>query len=200
MLLHLHSPDLKLQAPLSSQQLLLPLYFYKRVTALVFLAVTDVRGRLLGMFGPFKGKSNDRGLYLKTPLYTDWQACFDLPRHVLLADGGFAGPGRIVYPYKKNQISDSRLSDDVRQGREAHNAVLKYFRSVVEHFFSCPKGKFKAIRFAMQVVHRARVGELVQMLFAAVRWMQDRGHGIPRRAAYLRAQTQLWQTHNRLAY
>lgn len=173
---------------------------YKRVTALVFLAVTDVRGRLLGMFGPFKGKNNDRGLYLRTPLYTNWLACFDLPHHVLLADGGFAGPGRIIYPYKRNQISDTRLSDDVRRGRVAHNSVVKFFRSVVEHFFACPKGKFKAIRFAMQVVQRARVGDLVQTLFAVVRWMQDRGHGIPRQTSYIMAQAKLWETHNRHAY
>lgn len=171
---------------------------YKRLTALVFLVVTDLQGRILGMFGPYPGRHNDRGLYMKTPLFKNWKDCFQDHGGALYADGGFSGEGRLVFPWKRNQISDN-MRGDVRRGRKAHNAETKWWRSVVEHTFSC-KLKWDCIRFPTQIVHMDSMGMLVKTLFGCVRWMQDRGHSLPRRDEYFKEQKAAWDSHSRDQY
>lgn len=174
---------------------------YKKRTAFTFLVISDVRGRVLGTFGPYGGRQNDRALFNSSPIMYSWGSLFDSSRHVLLADAGFAGRGNVMNNFGKRQLNAGMLlrsktpeeAAAIIAGRLAHNAGVKFFRSCIEHLFSVLKGKYNCLRFASGIVHRQALGRLVHILFAVVRFMQDHGHGIPRGTeSYFNAQVKAW--------
>lgn len=179
---------------------------YKKKTALNYVVVSDVRGRVLLVLGGYGGRANDRSLFNQSALGTDYGSLFSSTRHVLLGDGGFAGQGSLITNFSKRQLSaasllrGSRDPEEVAQilaGRFALNAAVKQFRSSIEHVFGCCVKKWVVFRDATGMfsanVGGERTSRLIKLLLACIRFQQDRGHALARgNAWYFEEQARLW--------
>lgn len=117
---------------------------YKHYHTQNFLLVCNALGFIIYVSGPYPGSWNDRSCFLSSVFCSDTCALLS-EGELLLADGGFAGEGPLLYPYNKNDLAEAESVED-RKDMECWNEEIVINRSIVEHSNHLVKGRALALQ------------------------------------------------------
>lgn len=108
-----------------------------------YLVLIDPARFFLAIDGPFPGRLNDRAAWNGSEMkrILDAELAND---ELILADGGFPGPGPFVLPH--NKLQRDNASEEERKKMEDFNMELQLNRSSVEHQIGQLKNRTQALR------------------------------------------------------
>jgi hypothetical protein len=102
---------------------------YKHKHTQLYLVYIDPHGFFRRIEGPWEGSNVDRGVFTQSEIYTNTKD-YLAGDEKILADGGFAGDGPLIFPYNKTDLAKS---GDKKEELQAYNELLTESRSLVEH-------------------------------------------------------------------
>lgn len=135
----------------------------KHKYSLNYIFVVDCYGFVIGLYGPYRGRHNDRYCWNNCPLGMN-PALYLSEGEVILVDGGFIGSGPLMFQYTAWELAQATKAGVLLQA-EIFNEEFKLDRTLVEHVIGSVKLSFPFLAHRFQ----GALYNHPQFTFAAVR-------------------------------
>ena len=116
---------------------------YKGYHTQNYLICVDALGLVIYLNGPYAGRGNDRSAFNQTP-FVQHMCSLLSEGEIIMADGGFAGPGHILHQFVSNDFKG--VTEDQRARMERFNEDFILNRSLVEHCIHRVKNRVKSLQ------------------------------------------------------
>lgn len=116
---------------------------YKEYHTQNYLICVDALGLVIYLNGPYAGRKNDRSAFNETPFVKEMCDLLS-DGEIILADGGFAGPGHVLHQFTANDMKGTDNDQKTQMQLFTEDFILN--RSLIEHCIHRVKNRVKALQ------------------------------------------------------
>jgi len=113
----------------------------------------DALGWVIYLNVPYDGRDNDRSAFNETTFVNQTCELLSEGDDIILADGGFAGPGHVLHQFTANDLKGTNEEGKTQMQLFNENFILT--RSLIEHCTHRVKNRVKALQkvFMHRIMH-----------------------------------------------